>query len=230
MSPRADRSVSGPASRRVARVLALFLASLALAACVAAPPPAEAPGERALVVASDLDNMPFAGVDEDGTPRGRDVEMMQALARHMGRELSWKRIPFETLLPSAQAGLVDVVCATVGITPERAEKVDFSETYFETVIAVLVRSGVGEPRRWSDLDGKRVAAGAGTTSERAVRRVLPDARGIYQNKRGLSPAERLLVGDVDAVAMDGPNADAAVAASAGALRLLDTPLSIERYA
>ncbi|RKY20761.1 MAG: hypothetical protein DRQ55_06715 [Planctomycetota bacterium] len=40
----------------------------------------------------------------------------------------------------------------------------------------------------------------------------------------------MLVGDVDAVAMDGPNADAAVAASAGALRLLDTPLSIERYA
>ena len=28
-----------------------------------------------LVVASDLDNLPFAGLDQDGTPIGRDVEI-----------------------------------------------------------------------------------------------------------------------------------------------------------
>ena len=209
-------------------LLALGLA-WALAACAAAPGPG-ADDLPPLVVASDLDNMPFAGLDTDGTPEGRDVAMMEALAERIGRSITWRQIPFETLLPSAQAGLVDVVCATVGITPERAALVDFGEPYFETVIDVVVRTGPGEPRRWADLDGRPVAAGVGTTSERAVRRVLPRALGRFENKAGLSAAERLLVGEVDGVAMDGPAAAALVAASAGSLTTLDTPLAAERYA
>ena len=46
-----------------------------LLACSAPAPPGQQ-AQRPLVVASDLDNMPFAGVDEQGTPIGRDVEMM----------------------------------------------------------------------------------------------------------------------------------------------------------
>lgn len=219
---------SSPSRRRLIGV-ALTLAVSLVVAC-ATPAPAEEPGERALIVASDLDNMPFAGVDEDGKPVGRDVEMIEALVAGMGRQIEWRRIPFETLLPSVQAGLVDVVCATVGITPERDEKVDFSAPYFETVVTVVVRTGPGEPRSWKDLDGRRVAGGTGTTSERAVTRVLPRAKGVFVNKTGLSSAERLLMGDVDGVAMDGPAAAATVADSAGALGLIDIPLAIEHYA
>jgi polar amino acid transport system substrate-binding protein len=219
---------SWPTRRRF--VCAALTLSAALAVSCATPAPVEEPGERALIVASDLDNLPFAGVDEGGAPVGRDVEMIEALVAGMGRQIEWRRIPFETLLPSVQAGLVDVVCATMGITPERAEKVDFSAPYFETVVTVVVRTGPGEPRTWKDLDGRRVAGGTGTTSERAVRRVLPRAQGVFVNKTGLSSAERLLMGDVDGVAMDGPAAAAIVADSAGALGLIDIPLSIEHYA
>lgn len=196
--------------------------------CTSAGPVAEP--KAPLLVASDLDNMPFAGIDENGMPTGRDVEMMEALAARIGRTVVWKRIPFDTLLPSVQAGLVDVVCATVGVTPERAERVAFGEPYFETIIALVVRSGPNEPRRWADLDGRPVAAGQGTTSERAVRRTLPRALGIYENKTGLAPAERLLMGEVDGVAMDGPAADKLVSAASGTLTVLESPLAIERYA
>jgi len=183
-----------------------------------------------LVVASDLDNMPFAGLDANGTPVGRDVEMMEAVATAIGRPIRWHRAAFETLLPSAQAGWPDVVCATIGVTPERARKVAFSRPYFETVIEVVVRSGAGEPRSWDDLNGRLVAAGVGTTSEEAVRRKLPHAVLAPASKQGLAAAERLLLGEVDGIAMDGPNADALVSDSGGALTTLHTALAAERYA
>ncbi|MCB9899396.1 MAG: amino acid ABC transporter substrate-binding protein [Planctomycetes bacterium] len=183
-----------------------------------------------IVVASDLDNMPFAGVDEAGRPMGREVDMMAALSAAVDRPIEWKRIPFDTLLPSVKAGFVDVACATIGVTPERGEDVSFTRPYFETVIKVVVRAGAGEPRSWDDMVGRRLAAAQGTTSERAVRLKLPSSELVLENKSGLGDAERLLSGDVDGIAMDGPAADAFVAASQGALTTLDLPLSAERYA
>lgn len=214
---------------RTTWLVALALLTLALG-CQLPTDGSPADTARApLVVASDLDNMPFAGVDELGRPVGRDVEMMEALAEALGREIEWKRRPFETLLPAAQGGYVDVVCATLGITPERAEKVSFTRPYFETVIQVVVRAGDGEPRSWQDLVGRKVAAGRDTTSERALITTLPSTQAVLENKSGLNAAERLLVGEVDGVVMDGPNAAELVRSSEGALALLEPPLATERY-
>ena len=180
-------------------------------------------------MASDLDNMPFAGVNESGVPEGRDVEMMVALAARLGRPLRWERMPFDQLLPAVQASTVDVICATMGITTEREALVDFSDPYYSTAIEVVVRRGPGEPRRWADLDGRKVGAGQGTTSERAVRRVLPQALGVYENKSQQGAYERLIQGTVDGLAMDGPNALELVRQHGDELTLLLTPLASERY-
>lgn len=200
-----------------------------LAACGAAPDL----GDRALgriVVASDLDNLPFAGVDADGAPIGRDVEMMQLLAQRLQLAIEWRRMPFDELLPAAENGDVDVVCATLGITPERQERVRFSTAYFYTEIAVVVRAGFGEPAELGDLHGRVVSAARGTTSQRAVRRHLPGAIGAFDNKEGVAADVRLGRGAIDAAVMDGPAADRLVAASDGALRRLPQPLERERYA
>lgn len=196
---------------------ALLLGLAAACGCAGAPP---------LVVASDLDNRPFAFVGDDGRPAGRDVEMMAALAGRLGRGLEWRRMPFEELLPAAEAGAVDVVCATLGITPERAERVAFTRPYFETGIAVVVRAGPGEPTGHGQLAGLRVAAAAGTTSERAVREHLP---GTLPAAGGGALLERLLTREIDAAVLDGPDAERLVADGGGALlRLPD--LTAERYA
>jgi len=211
------------------RALAGYVVALALS-CGVPPEVVPPPPPEPLVVASDLENMPFAGVDEAGRPIGRDIEMMEAVAAHLGRPLHWKRMAFEVLLPAVEDGTVDIVCATVGITAERDARIDFSDPYFSTFIEVVVRKGPGEPRRWADLDGRRVAGGRGTTSERAVRRVLPGAIGVFENKEQLGSRERLVSGEIDGLAMDGPNAAALVAQHEGELTLLLTPLAPERYA
>lgn len=178
-----------------------------------------------LVVASDLDNLPFAGVDAEGTPIGRDVEMMESL----GREIEWRRMPFEELLGAVEAGEVDVVCATLGFTPERAERVGFTGPYYTTTISAVVRNEPNRPERLGHLAGKRVGAGAGTTSQLAVRNLLPHAVVEVGAKSTLGSLERLLSREVDCLVMDGPAARALVASSDGRLAVMDQALDVEAY-
>lgn len=208
-------------------LLCSVLACVVFASCATKARKSEA---TALVVASDLDNRPFAWVDEQGHPRGRDVEMMESLARSLGREIEWRRMSFSALLPAAESGEVDVVCATIGITSERAQRVLFTQPYFTTEIALIIRSDAAEPRTFADLDGRRVLAGKGTTSELAVRTRLPRAICVVEVKADMSTEERLLAHDVDAAALDGPAAQARVLASQGLLARLPESLCAERYA
>jgi len=197
-----------------------------VAAC--APPPFIA--GTPLRVASDIDNPPFAALAADGTPVGREVEMMEQVGRALGRPIEWVRMPFDELVSALEVGDADVLCATFGVTPERAHRVAFTQPYFGTSIAIVCRAGANEPRSRGDLAGKRVAAALGTTSERAVRQRLPGAIGVFENKAELPTDERLLTGAVDAAVMDGPAADALVEANSGRLVRLDDTLGAEFYA
>ena len=192
--------------------------------------PIEPVDPTAIVVVSDLDNMPFAGIDEFGLPVGRDVEMMQMLAGMLGRPLEWHLRPFDELLPLIEAGAADVACATLGITEARREHVEFSRPYFVTTLAVVVRAGEHEPKSLAELSGKKVSAGAGTTSELAVREMLAFATPVFENKSGAPTRERLLSGEIDAAVMDGPAADALVSQAPGFLMKLQEDLGSELYA
>jgi len=217
--------------------LALLVTGLAFAAssCSATAERAPSGVPRVLRVASDLDNKPFAQVDARGTPAGRDVEMMQLVARELGCGLEWVRMPFAQLLPAVERGEVELVCATLGHTPERAESVRFTRPYYRTRIALVVRRGEHEPQRLLDLAERRVGASPGTTSERAVRMHLPRAVWVFEAAKGeaagsgQSSAEALRRGGLDALALDGPAAHALVAADPEHLRLLDQDLGPEEY-
>lgn len=183
-----------------------------------------------LVIASDLANPPFAGMDPRNGPWGRDVEMMERISERIRRRIEWKQMPFEELLDAVVDGRADIVCATMGITPERSERVDFSRPYYRTGIGVVVRAGEDEPETLTDLVGKRVGASPGTTSERAVRRKLRLSRHLFETTGERSVRERLESGEADAWVMDGPEADRVVLESDGALRRLEEDLDFELYA
>ncbi len=180
-------------------------------------------------VASDLANPPFAWLDEAGVARGRDVEMAQQLAEIMNAKLEWHRMEFAVLLDALEQGEADAVIATMGATPERAERVLLSNAYFVTNLRVLVRRGANEPTSLAALDGLRVSAGIGTTSELALRDQLPRAIPAAPSEKGATSIERLLAGEVDALIMDGPDALDFAREYPNELAVLDEPLAEERY-
>jgi ABC-type amino acid transport substrate-binding protein len=215
-----------------AAVLAAWLGGCRVPGDAGDPPPTPTTPRTAGLwrVGCDFTNPPFASIGDDGRPSGRDVEMTQLVAAHLGLSLEWVRLPFEELLPALEEGRIDAVVATLGITPERAERVLFSRPYFETTIAVVVRRGVGEPRALADLAHGTVTAGAGTTAERAVLQRLGDEVLFAGAKDGASAAELLVSNRTDGVALDEPNAVALVRSRPEELRLLPEALARERYA
>jgi ABC-type amino acid transport substrate-binding protein len=214
-----------PNPTRVTRRASFVIAVLAFATACATFDTREA-----LSVGCDFDNAPFAYLDETGAYRGRDVEMMAALGAELGVSIEWVKLPFEELLPAAERGEVDAVCATIGVTDERSKRVRFTQPYFETRLAALVRTGAGEPRTLADLDGRRVAASPNTTSELALSSGLPRAIAVLDNAAKKKADVRLLDREVDAVIQDGPDADDFAAASGGQLAVIPEPVATERYA
>ena len=170
------------------------------------------------------------------TVTGFDIELSQELARRSGYTPEVTVLPYERLFEGLLARRHDIVAATTGITPQRAEMYLFSDPYFKTCQAALVRSGDGEPRSLSDLAGRRVgAAGAGTSV--AALSQLPDAipvllseltgKGDAVQKDGRVPT--LENGEIDALIVDELVAVEAAHASAGRLRVLPEPVALERY-
>jgi polar amino acid transport system substrate-binding protein len=116
------------------------------------------------------------------------------------------------------------------VTPERSQRVHFSRPYFTTELVVLVREEPSAPASLNALDGRKVAGAPGTTSERAIRQLLPHAVGVFDSFADRTSADRLLAGEVDAVVMDGPAAEAALSAHPGRMRRLPGLFTTEHYA
>ncbi len=180
-----------------------------------------------LLVACDFDHAPFASLDTEGLPVGRDVDMMRELARRLDRVLVWRRVPFEGLIEGIELGEFDVACATLGITEERAARVDFTRPYYQTVLSVVVLGAPDAPDTLAELAGARVGCGAGTSAEEAVGRCLPAAQLVLTGEE--APA-MLRAGGLDAIVVDAPDAERMVLGGGGKLRILGESLAPEHYA
>src|SRR6266700_392976 len=77
----------------------------------------------------------------------------------------------------SEHGKVDVVLATLTMTRERAEQVDFSEPYFVASQALLIRAG-SAVHTTQDLNGANVAVVKHSTAQEALRTHLPKANAL----------------------------------------------------
>lgn len=120
---------------------------------------------------------PYTYHDEAGELTGFDVDVARAIAEELGVEAAFTESAWDSLLAGVDSGRLDTVINAVSITPERAEKYDFTEPYFYVAQQVVVRSGNDEIQSWEDLNGKRVATNITSTTadlfEQAGAEVVP---------------------------------------------------------
>lgn len=69
---------------------------------------------------------------QNGEIVGFDVDLMEEIAKYMGKEIEWKNISFDGLLPALQAKKLDVIIAGMTATEERKKFVNFSQIYYES--------------------------------------------------------------------------------------------------
>ena len=75
------------------------------------------------------------------------------------------------------SGKIDLIAATLTITEQRRNDVDFSIPYFITAQTILVRAD-SKITKYQDLAGKKVATIRGSTGDSAIGELVPDAQRI----------------------------------------------------
>lgn len=69
---------------------------------------------------------------------GFDVELGLRFAKYLNRPLKLEVTTFQGLIPDLATGRVDLAVSDLIITPERAEKIDFSDIYYDSYSSVVV--------------------------------------------------------------------------------------------
>ena len=185
---------------------------------------ADAPGK--LGIATDATFPPFHFVNEDGAVTGFDVELAREVAQHAGYKADVRVVAYQELFQGIRDGTHDLVAATTGITAERREQYLFSQPYFETCQAAVVRTGANEPRRLIELRERPIGASGSGTSRQAMYETLagehlrvPDGQGptMLASRR------------IDAWIVDEFDAVAFARASFGEYVVLPDPVATEAY-
>jgi len=209
---------------RTTRLTALFavfllaLASLAVAGCGSSDDDTTGGGGggggggEPLTVGSDIPYPPF----EQGKPgnyTGFDVELMEAVGEKIGRKAEFQDTSFETIFRDVAQGKFEAVISAATITEEREKAVDFSNPYYLSEQAVLVKEG-SEIKSLEDLEGKTVAVQQGTTGQELAKEELGGSE-IRPFPEGPDAVNALKAGTVEGVIIDAPVAQNAVEKSGG---------------
>jgi len=158
----------------------------------------------------DANYPPFAFVDKTGKPSGFDVESMDWIAKKMGFTVEHKPMDWDGIIPSLLAKKIDMVCSGMSISPERKERVNFSNPYWNIRKYLLVKQDSALTK--DDLfKGKKTLGVQAGTNEAEKLKQLQDKEGYnYTLKFYESPPlaiEDLINGRVDAAAIDSAPAD-----------------------
>lgn len=130
---------------------------------------------------------------------GFEVDLANALAKHMNLKVQWIPQSFDSLLIGLNQNRYDFVIASHGITPERQKAVDFTDPHYCT--GGLIVSKPGGPKTAKDLMGKLVAVQVGTSYLDNVRKVA-GVKDVKTYARDPDAEQALLSGRVDAWVSD----------------------------
>ena len=175
------------------------------------------------------ESKPFAYKNEKGELVGYDVDLAKYIAQYIVKDPSKvELIPLESSerLIKASTGEVDIVIATLTITPQRQEIVSFSIPYDTAGQAVMVKSN-SWIKSLSDLAGQNVGVIFGTTAEKNMAHLVPTAK-LRGFKNYEDAKKALKLGQINAVTSDDTILSGLVADD-DSIKLLPKRYSSEPY-
>lgn len=175
--------------------------------------------ERGFIrVGISLGGMPMGGRDGRNEPVGYDYEVAKLLAEKLGVELQVTDVYGDARVSLLQSGQLDLVIGNMTVTDARAEVVDFTNPYFKTGLRIIYQKGQNI-KSLSDLAGKKVVAGRGTSGAIYISENVPDAEIVYTENFAPNGVLLLRQRRVDAGIEDSSMADY-VASQIGSLDIM----------
>jgi polar amino acid transport system substrate-binding protein len=148
------------------RGLAAFAASGAVLgftrAALADDTLAEVKKRGVLSTATEMQFPPF-DISDNGTYKGVDRELIDAVAKEMGVKASYLDLPWTSILPGLEAKKFDLCIAPVTITKERMKHYAFTVPIADATAALMKRANDKSIMKPQDIAGKTVGGQKGTS-------------------------------------------------------------------
>lgn len=129
-----------------------------------------------IVVGVRGDASPFGFRDKNGVLSGYDIDLAKILAENIiGNSSAVEFVPVTAAnrIMKLNSGEVDCLIATMSITNQRQQILDFSIPYYMAGQAIMVRSS-SKASSLRDFEGNRLIIVYGSTSERNLRSNVPE--------------------------------------------------------
>ncbi|MCP1201011.1 transporter substrate-binding domain-containing protein [Notoacmeibacter sp. MSK16QG-6] len=170
------------------------------------PPIPEAIKEAGVLkVGTKCDYPPDGYLDNSGNPIGIEVAMGHQIAKYAFGDDAKAQIICVTSanrIPLLVGGQVDLVFATMGITAERAEVIDFTQPYAWSSSGMVVLAD-NPINSLSELDGKKIALVKGAWQIDYFKKNYPEIGQLLFDTASES-LQALMTGYVDGYAHDTP--------------------------
>ena len=145
---------------------------------------------------------------------GYDVQIAQLIAEELGVELVIKAIEWDGLIPALENGEIDMIIAGMSPTDERKLSIDFSDTYFDSNLVMVVKKNgaYASADDIQDFNGAKITGQLNTFHYS----VIDQINGVNKHTALADFAalmSSLQSGEIDGYVCEKPGAISAVAAN-----------------
>ena len=192
---------------------------------------------RDVVIVTENAYPPLQFVDPaTGMPIGWEYDAMNVIAERLNINVVYENISWDAMIPAVSEGQFDMGMTGITIREDRAQMVDFSDSYMTSQMRMLVRADedrFADAESFAANDDFLMGSQAGTT---------PFYVGVYEVLDGNEANPRiqlfetfgaavqgLLSEDVDMVLTDSTGGEGYVRANPDALKIIGEPLGTEDF-
>lgn len=151
-----------------------------------------------LTVGLLVDFPPYGTMNSSNQPDGYDADVARLMAKDLGVKVNLVPVTGPNRIPFLLTNKVDLLVASLAVTPERAKQVQFSKPYAAASI-VVYGNKKASIKTADDLKGKRVGVARASTQDVALTKVAPEGTEIRRFDDDASAMQALMSGQVDAI-------------------------------
>src|SRR3954471_13840106 len=185
-------------SRRTFAVLGLAAGIAFTAASALAQVPEELKKKGEINVGLLVDFPPYGTTNTQNQPDGYDADVARLLGKEWGVKVNLVPVTGPNRIPFLLTNKVDLLIASLAVTPERAKQVQFSKPYAAATIVLYGKTGA-PIKSAADLKGVRVGVARASTQDVAVTKAAPEGTEIRRFDDDASAMQALMSGQVDAI-------------------------------
>lgn len=160
---------------------------------------------------------PFSSPDASGNWTGWEIDMIGAVCKAAELECEIVPVAWDGIIPALTAGQIDAIMASMSITEERMQTIDFSDKYYDTPTVVVGAKGDAFPATPEGLAGKIIGVQVSTVHEAYAQKHFAATAAeikIYQTQDEAN--QDLIAGRIDATQADSIALDAFLSTPEGA--------------